>query len=270
MITVYIDVLFLINFSLDYMSLYLTGKLLRLKSARWRLFVASLVMAIWGVWALLWCASYLILMVTLIFTAALGCYISFCPLKKRFLAKSVFTLCFVGACLGGAMVLLYRFLGHLIPQVTEGNGGGVKVVVFGVIAVISGIFIACGNRLLTSVRGKETVDAYIRLLEDMAGSFHLLVDSGNLVCDPMSGRRVVFLSEKAAKRVFRIPFTQSTLPSYRLRPLFIETAVGKRQVTAILPQEIAVDGKQVDALVVLLPNGDFHGCDGLFPSALLI
>ncbi len=46
--TVYIDVLFLINFTVDYLALYLTGKTLRLPLHRWRLIVVSLVGALYG------------------------------------------------------------------------------------------------------------------------------------------------------------------------------------------------------------------------------
>ena len=49
--TVYIDVLFLINFTVDYLALYLTGKTLRLPLHRWRLIVVSLVGALYALWA---------------------------------------------------------------------------------------------------------------------------------------------------------------------------------------------------------------------------
>ena len=52
--TVYADVLFLVNFSLDYVSLYLTSRLMSLPTRTWRLCVGAAVGAVYAVCALFW------------------------------------------------------------------------------------------------------------------------------------------------------------------------------------------------------------------------
>ena len=46
---IYGDVLFLINFSMDFLSLFITGKIMHLKMNKWRLLASATVGGVYGV-----------------------------------------------------------------------------------------------------------------------------------------------------------------------------------------------------------------------------
>jgi stage II sporulation protein GA (sporulation sigma-E factor processing peptidase) len=266
--TVYIDVLFLINFALDYMTLYLGGIFLRHRMMRARLILTSVILALYAVWALLWCRSYLLLLCSGIFAFCIGCTVAYRIRSVRVLLKTCLICGGIAALLGACVYLLHRLLSAVIPQRINGNGGGMKIVVFTILAGISGILIYFGNRLITDVRGVKCVDVSIRLI-DKPEIAHLMVDTGNLVTDPISGRRVVFLSSQSAKRMFGRQIQELDFLPTRRRWLCISGATGKQTVPAFLPLEIKMDGKRIEALVAIPESGDYHGYDGLFPASLL-
>ncbi len=266
--TVYIDVLFLINFALDYMTLYLGGKLFRHRMSRPRLILTSVGMALYALWALLWCRSYLLLLFSAIAVIQLACAVAFSLRGWRRILKTAFMCSGIGAMLGAGVYLLWRFIEKLIPAKVGGNGGGMKVVVFTLLAAVSGIVLYFANRLITDVRGIKSIEVNFNLA-DKACTAHMLVDSGNLVTDPLSGRKVLFISRAYALRRFGDKIDSLEYLPQRRRWLCVTTATGKQTLVAFLPQEIKVGDKAIEALIAIVDKSDLHGYDGIFPAALL-
>lgn len=266
--TIYIDVLFLINFSVDYMALYLTGKALRFGMRRLRLVIASLLLAFYALWALLLCASYPLLILTAVLAGALGCLIAFRVRSVRTLFRQF--LVFTGiSCLSSAcMMLLYRILSHMLAN-ADMHDNGMKVLVFIVLAVLSGCLIGLGNHLLTDVRGEKAVEVEIQM-NGRRGRFHLLVDSGNLVRDPMMGKCVVFLGEREAVAAFGDRIKQADYLASRRCIVSVTGVNGKELILAYRPDTILCKGKPVDALMAVLPKCSVGKYDGIFPAALCI
>lgn len=89
--TVYIDVLFLINFSVDYLALYLTGKALRLPLRRARLIGVAVGGAVYALWALLLCEHYILLIASAVLVCLLGAWLAY-PMQKSALFGAVLFL----------------------------------------------------------------------------------------------------------------------------------------------------------------------------------
>ncbi|MBQ4325102.1 MAG: sigma-E processing peptidase SpoIIGA [Clostridia bacterium] len=268
MTTVYVDVLFLINLSLDYMTLFLTGRLLHRKMTRLRLILVSVLLSLYSLWGLLICASYALLLVSACLSLLLGCGICYQERRWQSLFKSTLVAFGIGGALAGAILALYGVLLRVVPFVKEGNGGGIKVVVFTLLAGVSAILIYIGNRLVSDVRGTETVTLTVRL-GGRTAEFRLLVDSGNLVRDPISGRRVIFLDAHAAKRRLGGQVMQSDYLVASRHYLPITTEGGKHLAVAYLPEVILLGKTKIDALVAISQAGTIRDYEGIFPAALM-
>ena len=265
--TVYIDVLFLINFSVDYLALYLTGKALRLPLRRARLIGVAVGGAVYALWALLLCEHYILLIASAVLVCLLGAWLAYPMQKIRTLWRNAFFYAAVCALLGGGVSLLYRVISGLFRGASL-HDNGMKVLVFTVLTAISGALIALGNHLLTDVRGTKTVSVSIRIGEN-CGTFHLLVDTGNLVREPVSGKQVIFLSRSASRRVFGSLVETAEYCPERRRVIPMDWGNGKQMLLSILPDRAEADGTAVDAYVAVIPQDRVRQYDGIFPAALL-
>lgn len=266
--TVYIDVLFLINFTVDYLALYLTGKALRLPLCRWRLIAVSLGGALYALWALLLCRHYAVLLSSALCVCMLGIRFAFPRTKCRYFVRNSFLFAAICAILGGSVSFLYRILSHCLGGAAM-RDNGMKVLVFTLLTAISGILIALGNHLLTDVRGTKSVNAVI-WMDGQSTRFHLLVDTGNLVREPVSGKCVIFLSRATARRVYGERMESTAFHPERRRAVTLDWGGEKHLAFSILPDRIEVDGKAVDAYVAVMPQNTLRQYDGIFPASLLL
>lgn len=266
--TVYIDVLFLINFTVDYLALYLTGKALRLRLCRWRLLTVSFAGALYALWALLLCRHYAILIGSALCVCILGTRLAFPCKKYRYFARNSFFFAATCAILGGSVSLLYRILSHFVGGATM-RDNGMKVLAFTLLTVVSGMLIALGNHLLTDVRGTKSVNVVI-CIDGQEKCFHLLVDTGNLVKEPVSGKCVIFLTRTAARRVYGEHMESPAFHPERRRAVTLDWGGEKHLAFSVLPDRIKMDGKTIDAYVAVMPQNTLRQYDGIFPASLLI
>ena len=265
--TVYIDVLFLINFTVDYLALYLTGKTLRLPLHRWRLIVVSLVGALYALWALLWCRHYAILLSSALCVCVAVTWFAYPRTKGWHFVRNSFLFAAICAILGGSVSLMYRVLSHFLSGATM-RDNGMKVLVFTLLTAVSGMLIALGNHLLTDVRGTKSVNVSI-CIDGRITRFHLLVDTGNFVREPVSGKCVIFLSRVAARRAYGEHMELTTFHPERRRIITLDWGGEKRLAFSILPDRVEADGKAVDAYVAVMPQNSLRQYDGIFPASLL-
>lgn len=265
--TVYVDVLFLINFSVDYLALYLTGKALRLPLRRARMIGVAVAGALYALWALLLCEHYVLLIASAVFVCLVGVWLAYPMQNIRTIWRSSFLYAGVCAGLGGCVSLLYRIVSGVFRGASL-HDNGAKVLVFTVLTAVSGSLIAIGNHLLTDVRGTKSVSVSIQIGEKR-GTFHLLVDTGNLVKEPVSGKQVIFLSRRASRRTFGCLIEKEEYCPERRRIISMEWGSGKQILLSILPEKIELNGGIVNAYVAVMPQERLRQYDGIFPAALL-
>ena len=120
-------------------------------------------------------------------------------------------------------------------------------------------------------------------------TFSALLDSGNLLSDPLSGRRVIVVSLDALTEILPReirkmlsvdPPDPSELPpslARRIRLIPIHTLGEVRLLVGILPDQITVcdeekreKGVQVDAIIAIDngKNQKYGGCDAVMPTGL--
>jgi hypothetical protein len=102
-----------------------------------------------------------------------------------------------------------------------------------------------------------------------------LVDSGNLLCDPISGLHVILLNQSSSCLfVENGDFSIEALCSIedfhdKLRAIPTKSVEGSLIITAFIPDNLKINGKEARGLVAFSNHLDFGGNQALLPSSLL-
>lgn len=259
--TVYADILFLVDASMDFVALWLCARLLHRPVRTFRMCasacfggvgsVAALVLPAYGLW-------------TLLFGLALSAGmtgIAFGFQRGRLFITAWLTLWGTGALIGGVMTLLMR-LGEPV-YVSPGTYPAFCAATVGICALCL--------RLWRCKRDECTARLHIRH-GDWQADVTALVDSGNLVVDPVSGTPVVFLTAAAAPDfpVLDIHHLDACPPSLTraVRVVPTQTIHGERLLTGFLAEEVTVDGIARRAVIVVENSSGYGDCGALCPASL--
>lgn len=195
---IYGDVLLLIDFCMNFFILHMSGVLLRRKMKVAALLAASLIGGIYNVAKLFVRGNDIFDCVISLGVGLLMCYVAFGG--YRFI-KTVLVFFSISALLGGSMFAVYYLLGRRYADFGSALGGyaasHIPVWLFLVLAAVSLLI-----SWLFSYAGRESAERreVTATAETSAGKaeFHLLLDSGNFVKEPVSGKYVILLSQKKA------------------------------------------------------------------------
>ncbi len=289
---VYIDVLFLINFSMDFLALRLAGALMHLPARRWPLLSAALVGGIYAVLSAFFRGSALVGAAIGILVALLLSYIAFGKECNRRAFFGVFSLFFVSSfLLGGMITAFYEFLRYFFASREELlsalSGGDEKLFFFFLVVLASSLLLRLGNRYFLFRRQERSVE--ITLFEgERTVRLSALADSGNTLCDPLSGKPCIVLDAEKASAVIpediaafsgaeAIPVDSLTEASRRrIRLIPSDSIGGRRLLVGYLPERVAVHDpggapRTVDAVLVLDSRGGdrLSGYGALIPSILI-
>ena len=200
---VYGDLLFLINFSMDFLCFYISCRLLHQKLPVGRAVLSSILGGIYSVVSLFIVAdrylAFLIDVLVLIFMCLLV-YLKK-GVRARGIIKGIFLYFFVSALLGGLMTALFSLFNR-IELVTNdmGMNEGIDVWIFALLVLVGSFCALKGGKIFRSSSSKKIVSL---IIESEIGVVKLraLVDSGNLASEPMSGKSVVFVSVEKCKKI---------------------------------------------------------------------
>ncbi len=210
MVEWYIDVYFLVNFSMDVLMLLLLGKILKLPVRWFRLAgagVAGALAACLAVWfwylpkALVWFAGILA-------PAGIMVWIAFRPGNVREFIKIILVFFLEAFCIGGIMEALYEHMkGSRLAE------KGLPVVIWGLFA--AGAWFAFRFFWLTAMETKKERQELYRL-ELRMGKEKVSVlgylDTGNCLYEPKERRPVHIVSENLWKKLKRSGTETSSVP----------------------------------------------------------
>lgn len=286
--TVYADILFAVNFSMDFISLYITGRLLSLRMTTPRMCTSAATGSLFSVLAIIYGDGGVIYFIMCAIVSALMCFIAYKNAGFVRLATATLVLFCVGSALGGMMTAVYS-LGEGY-SVTDGadagdDGGGTFILLLVAATAVSAVIVGC--RVLRRWIGVRTVNLEIT---DGRRKKHLmaLLDSGNLLCEPISGRPAIIVRADRLRGVIPAEIealaygapdaaAMSSISSDRIgrvRILPMREAGGGTILFGYVPDEIRIRrGSRwhtVDAIIALSgERQDFGGCDAVLPAALI-
>ena len=274
--TLYIDVYFLINFTVDLLSLYFGALLSKVTSSVKRLIAAAFVSAVFACFMVLSNLNGVLYAVVLVANGMLVTML-FCGKIalirqiKLFLAFLIFE-----TLIGGFVTFIYGTLDRYFqPLFNEGSVGAENksliilalliVIVYGILRLLLLAFTGSASeknaKIRISVLGAETtVDA--------------LVDSGNLLCDPIDSSAVVIVKRCAVIHIIGSKrITDDERLTTRVRIIPAKTLVGEKILMGIKTDYLALEDKDVKfentVIAIDEEEGSFGGYLALLPSSFL-
>lgn len=267
-VVIYSDMLFLINFSLDYLCLFITGRLLNCHSKALRLVFGAAVGGLYAFLPYIFEFGTAISLTLHIIAALMICFIAFGKRDgKRFLMLCG-TFFVTNALMGGLVTAFYSVLGDY----SDGAYTEVDSLSFVIICLASAIvalsygFIA---RKKIHIRSAE-IRIYVG---NEKISARLLCDSGNLVTEPFSALPVIVISSSCLPYPYDSPESEAFPKPIRAIPF--STSAGKSCFLGFRPDGIEIlqfpkKPKRVDAFVGIdVENRSYSGYDGLLPTSIL-
>ena len=265
LVVIYADILFAINFSMDFLSLFICSMILKRKTSRWRIIVGSLIGALYGVIDVVLGLNKIFSVILCIIFSFVMCVVSFWGVKLRGLLTSTALLLGVGAALGGTMSLIYSFMNKIFAGVIEkiepttSYNGARFFLIASITAIVSIIFAR------VFLREKENKVATLRVEYDGTEyKFEGLVDSGNKLRDPLSQKPVILLSGAVALAQ-KIKIKDDKYKRF----IPYGDVSGKGILKGVMPKKIYVNDALVDGIICVSERADFSGYNALIPSCLL-
>ena len=284
MVTLYIDVFFLVNFVVDVLAAFFASRMLHIKTSSKRLIITGVVGGIFAIIDLLWSVTAV--------SKALN-FISFFIIIAFLISKSCtylrrikYLLCFficqllIGGTVYYGYMLIDRYLDKLPGDVKPG-GENRSVILFSIFILLAiGVFRVM-LLLFSGAENRSNVKVRIEI-EGRSIEAEALVDSGNLVRDPMSMAPVLFVKEELAKKILpssiiELTALDSLSAGFRKRIRLIPvTRSGETHVmTGVRADRVTLIGEtRTDDISVTVAidkeEGSFGGYEALVPSSVLV
>ena len=294
---VYVDLLFLINAGMDCLCLCLTARILHIRLSIGRLLAGS---ALGGGYAVL--ALFLNTDILPFFTLLLD--VGFCLVMCAvvFVKKGLSVGRFIAQCglflvtsmlLGGVMTALFELLNRAGVDEWLGSGGedGLTSFLFAALVGIGGLVTLWGSRRIRRSGAIRACRVTVEL-DGQCVTLEGMVDSGNLLRDPIGGTCVIAVDSDRLCRILSptlcevirqsaegIPDLSSLPEARRIRLIPTHTANGEGLLWAILPDRVLLspahgDAREVAALVAptalsRASDADTLPVEALVPAELL-
>lgn len=193
--TLYVDVYFLINFSVDVLSLYFASRIVKIRTTVLRLMLGGIlgsIVAIANVFINNAVVGYITLFLG--FIAMMLVTVGGVGLYRRI--KFAFCFSISEMLVGGFVYLLYDFLDGFLPKNSDAEGVQNRgLLLLSVIILISvGVF-KCLISLFSFSMGSNVVNVCIEMRGNKMCA-EALVDSGNMATDPLDMRSVMLVSSE--------------------------------------------------------------------------
>ncbi len=241
--TIYVDIVLLENLCMNYIILFGTAYIIKIKVKHIRILLASLIGAVYAVLAYAEVFPIYANLITKIILSICMTYIAFNPKKLKGLIKELILFYLVSFALGGcAFALLYI----VRPQdIFMKNGVYIgtyplKIALLGGITGFVITYVAI-KIVKTRITKNEIIYKAIIKIEEQEIEINVLLDTGNMLKDPISGDAVIMVEKNKLYKILPNEMLDNTNKflggefenaeslEYRKRIRFIPfTSVGKQ------------------------------------------
>ena len=279
--TVYADLLFLINFSMDFLCFYISSKILSFRLSTIRAVLGAVIGGVYSVVALFLPSLYGFSFFIDLAVCLLMCLVVWGIGKKGDLFLGFLFYFAVSMALGGFMTAIFNLLNRLgLNKIDAGEGEGISVWLFALVALLSGAVTLIGGRFFRRRSSERYADVEISY-QGKTKKIRAFVDTGNLLSEPISGKPCVIADTKeledllpsevisaAARGGVTLHASCEHAKNIRLVPA--KTATGEGLLLALRVDKMRIDAGNgaydTDALLALT---SLEGKAALVPAGLL-
>lgn len=262
----YADILFLVNLSMDIVTLYITARLTSSPFSALRACISAAIGALFAT------AAVALSLGTLVTVAGTGA-VSLIMVRIVFDGKGTELICKSavfwgsGALLGGIMTAVCS-LGNTSPS-ADTDADSASLLFIGSVLCLGAV------RLFTHMRRHPQVKLRITLFKRSI-TLTALSDSGNLLTDPLSGKAVIPVDAAVLSPLIHIPVGEIPVSLYgRVRLIPLKSGGESTVLTGFVPDSVEVllknGDRRVDAIIAVTRFGEsyFDGHGANFPESLL-
>ena len=203
-IYLYIDVIFFVNFFMDFLLLYMLKGFLKRPAGMGRLVWAGVIGGIFGcAEVLFWKLPHGIVMAASFGAAGLMVRTAYRPGDWRELVKETGSLYLLAMLAGGAMEFLceYTGMGFYAVMIMQGQGGFMLPFFMWLFLIAGACLLALGLGQFAREMTKERKNRYLAVLRDGETWVEVsaFLDTGNFLTEPGSGKGVQIVTERIWK-----------------------------------------------------------------------
>ena len=245
--TVYLDLFFLINLSMDFLGLLLTAKLLSRRLSVKRAIMASVFGGVYACVSLVLLLEGIVGLLADIFACGVMGIIAV-P-KRKFREILFFSVVYsaVSILLGGFMTVAFTIFNKIGLDKLFGydEGGGISVWLFALLALISGVVSLVGGNIFKKNSSRREGEVCISY-GGKSVLLHALVDSGNFLKEPISGKKCIVADIDSIKEIFprgtdRSNWQSNDALAERIRVIPVSSVNGKGMLYAFRPDSVRVN-----------------------------
>ena len=201
--TIYLDIVFLENLLMNYIIIFATGVVVREDIKRIRIFLSSSIGAIYTIVMYLNIIPiYSNIIMKLILSLAIV-YIAFKPRTLKKFIKDVIIFYLVSFVFGGCVFALMYFLQPQMAQIRNGVFVGSYPFKVGIIgAIIAFAIIQISFKIVKTKLSKRDIIYEVKIfINDNSTCIKALLDTGNLLKDPITGFPVIVVEHKSLNSI---------------------------------------------------------------------
>ena len=285
---IYGDVLLVINFSMDFLSLYVTARLMHIKLSPKRLTFSAALGALYSLFTLYLPADGFLNTVSGIGIAFLLTFSAYGKQNIIDFSKNTAVFYIVSFALGGGITAICNLLNIwqnkrnlMINGTFDTLYGDIPFGLLVVLGGICGVFALISGKLIKKKQAVKECSLTIKIDKGEV-SFQALVDSGSFLTEPISGKPVIITVYDSVRRIIPVELIglfktkdtrdlENNAYSHRIRVIPTDTVNGKGIIFAFRPDMAAVNGKTVDAYVaVLSEQKSFSGFPAIVPAEIIL
>ena len=278
--TIYIDVYFLINFTVDLLALYFAGEFTKIPIFTPRLLLSAFIGAAYAVFGVLFLDNSWIMYLLSVIIIILSCAV--CSGKVSLHRKAKFLIAFLlcEIVMGGLVYYAYCFLDKYFDssEFVTSDEGNRKFLIISIILLFS---LGALKFLISTVAGMRGIQS-AKLSVVFAGRESVLeafVDSGNFALDPFDRTPVMLVTSKKAEEIFgfsfkREDFTQNSKMKNRIRIIPLSFGSEKKILYGVKPDFVKVSTKKKSENISLIiaidkEGAGYNGYSALIPLSAL-
>ena len=285
--TIYGDILTVINFTMDYLALYITAKIMHLKPHPKKLTISAILGAIYSLIIIAFNLNTFFTVTISIITSILLTKIAYGKQKYTVLFKNTLVFYIVNFALGGGITAICNILniwqnkrGISINGTFDTIYGDLPFGMLVIVALFCGILSTVSGKIIKERSAKKECDLEIAINNNKK-NVKALIDSGNFLKEPISGKPVIIVGFDTVRSILpidmfeifktnNINISSELFQKTKLRFIPTTTLGGQRLLLALSPDFVGVNEKETDAYIAIdTQNGEYGGYTAIVPEILL-
>lgn len=281
MTTLYLDVYFLINFTVDTLAVFFALKLCRLKASIGAITTSGIIGAVVSCISVIFDPAFIIFAPLLLLSAWLIVFTTARNEAWHRKIRLLLSILLFEALIGGVVGWLYGLLDKsILPLINQADGGAEnkKMLLLSMLILLSIGIVKLFLRIFMSSQQCRTASVSIAL-SDQTANVDGFFDSGNMLTDPLSGRSVIIVKYHAIENLLskyggELAFTEPTEDiKKRMRVLPTKNVGNDCILYGLLPDTVLIKlGKKTmraDVVIAVdFTKGNFGGFDAIIPASV--